>query len=244
MSRNLQLVDKTADEALYHYMQKHNIMLPQNYWQTMLQTLAQGIMEIEVAQILDASLYERNQSRRAYRNGYRNSVWQTQYGDIDIRIPKLRSGTYYPVSLDANEQVLSKFVIKAFLQQTRYEDVENLLAKLSIDALNYQVAEFHEALHDAVISYSRLKISGDKTQFDLMPFTVRGHKRYLAIAISDDKILAYETTTHADEAFWREFVRRLNLTSAQGITYKTIGQLRHIIQLNIKPTQTQMCLVA
>lgn len=58
--------------------------------------LAQGLMELEVSQQIGAERYERSSERSNYRNGYRERLWDTRVGTIDLQIPKLRKGSYMP----------------------------------------------------------------------------------------------------------------------------------------------------
>lgn len=244
MTPHLNIVGKSADDALYYYMRKNRLTLPERFTKPMLEALAQGIMEIEVSRMLEASRYERNNQRRAYRNGYRDSIWQTQFGDITIRIPKLRSGSYYPVTLDANEKQLSKFLIHAFLQQVQFGDIQSLLNALGIDAYPYQIADLQMVLHDTKVSYSHLDDQQSEIEVDAISYDRRGQKHYLALAIDDDEIIAHDTTSYPDEAFWQDFVRRINQGATPNVNYSIVSQIRSIIQLNIKPSTPQLSLVA
>ena len=60
----------------------------------------QQLIELEVAAVLGAERHERSEERLGYRNGYRPRVLTTQVGDIDLRIPKLRSGSFLPSILE------------------------------------------------------------------------------------------------------------------------------------------------
>ena len=62
--------------------------------------LAQELMDAEVSQVTGAGLHERSQSRLTYRNGYREREWDTRVGTIDLQIPKLRQGSYFPSLLE------------------------------------------------------------------------------------------------------------------------------------------------
>ena len=244
VTSHLQLVGKSADEALYHYMRKNRLNLPERFTTPMLEALAQGIMDIEVSNILEASRYERNHQRRAYRNGYRDSIWQTQFGDVAIRIPKLRSGSYYPVVLDAHEKRLAKFLIRTFLQQIKFTDIQALLNDLEIDAYPYQISDLQAILHDVIISHSHSKSGEGEIEIDTISFHRRGQKQYLALAIENDEIIGYDTTAYPDSAFWQDFVRRINHSPTTNVSYTIVSQIRPLIQLNIKPTTPQLSLVA
>ena len=63
--------------------------------------LAQALMEAEVSQQIGAELGERNpEGRSAQRNGYRDRDWETRAGTVELRIPKLRKGSYFPGFLE------------------------------------------------------------------------------------------------------------------------------------------------
>ena len=62
--------------------------------------LAQELMEIEVAQHVGAERYERGAERTGERNGYRDRTWDTRVGSIELRVPRVRDGGYYPALLE------------------------------------------------------------------------------------------------------------------------------------------------
>lgn len=65
-----------------------------------IRVLAQALMETEVAGLIRADRHERNPERRAYRNGYRMRTWDTRVGTIELAIPKVRPGSYFPSLLE------------------------------------------------------------------------------------------------------------------------------------------------
>jgi hypothetical protein len=65
-----------------------------------LKLLAQQLMDVEVTQLVGAGLHERAETRLTYRNGYREREWDTRVGSIELEIPKLRAGTYFPSLLE------------------------------------------------------------------------------------------------------------------------------------------------
>jgi putative transposase len=66
----------------------------------------QQLIELEVAAVLGAERHERSDDRLGYRNGYRPRLLTTQVGDIDLRIPKLRSGSFIPSILEPRRRVV------------------------------------------------------------------------------------------------------------------------------------------
>ena len=65
-----------------------------------LQVVLHAVMDADVSQQIGAGLHERTPDRGDYRNGYRARRWDTRAGTIDLRIPKLRQGSYLPAFLD------------------------------------------------------------------------------------------------------------------------------------------------
>ena len=65
-----------------------------------LKLLAQELMDAEVTQLVGAAPHERTESRLTYRNGYREGEWDTRVGTIELDIPKLRAGSYFPSLLE------------------------------------------------------------------------------------------------------------------------------------------------
>lgn len=62
--------------------------------------LCQALMELEVSRKVGADRYQRTDRRSTYRNGYRDRSWDTRVGTINLRIPKLREGSYFPSLLE------------------------------------------------------------------------------------------------------------------------------------------------
>ncbi len=58
--------------------------------------LSQALMELEVSEHLGAGKHERTESRKGYRNGYRDREWDTRVGTVELAVPKVRDGSYFP----------------------------------------------------------------------------------------------------------------------------------------------------
>jgi transposase-like protein len=65
-----------------------------------IRVLAQALMETEVAGLIGAERYERSGERAGYRNGYRLWTWDTRVGTIELSIPKVKPGSYFPSLLE------------------------------------------------------------------------------------------------------------------------------------------------
>src|SRR5437764_1321378 len=81
--------------------------------------LVQELMEAEVSAQIGAERYARSDERTTQRNGYRTRPWDTRVGTLELALPKLRTGTYFPSWLDARkrgEQALISVVAEAYVQ--------------------------------------------------------------------------------------------------------------------------------
>jgi putative transposase len=93
----------------------------------------QQLIELEVAAVLGAERYERSEDRLGHRNGYRPRVLTTQVGDIDLQIPKLRSGSFLPSILEPRrrvDQALYAVVMEAYVAGVSTRKVDALVAAL------------------------------------------------------------------------------------------------------------------
>ena len=91
----------------------------------------QQLIELEVAAVLGADRHERSEERLGYRNGYRPRVLTTQVGDIDLRIPKLRSGSFLPSILEPRrrvDQALYAVVMEAYVAGVSTRKVDALVS--------------------------------------------------------------------------------------------------------------------
>src|SRR4051794_33735668 len=66
--------------------------------------LAQAVMDLEVRQHVGAAPYERSEDRRGQRNGSRERLWDTRVGTIDLKVPRVRDGSFFPSLLDPRKR--------------------------------------------------------------------------------------------------------------------------------------------
>lgn len=121
------------------------------YLREALRLLAQQFIELEASAVIEASHYERIESRRNYRNGYRQRTWHTTLGEITLYIPKLRRGTFYPAFLEAlrhAEPDLLKLAQAAVQQEVSVFEMIEVARGLRLSVQPAQLAELEEQLHD------------------------------------------------------------------------------------------------
>ena len=96
----------------------------------------QELIELEAAQAIGASRYERTDERTAHRNGARSRLLSTRAGDVELRIPKLRTGSFFPSLLEPRRRIdraLWAVVMEAYVHGVSTRKVDDLVAALGID---------------------------------------------------------------------------------------------------------------
>ena len=104
--------------SLLELLRKSGIDGDVDFLKEALNVLVHALMEVEVAAQIGAERYERNTDRTNHRNGYRHCEWDTRVGTLDLRIPKLRKGTYFPSLLEPRkraEKALLSVVQEAYV---------------------------------------------------------------------------------------------------------------------------------
>ena len=103
-----------------------------------LRVLIQAVMEAEVATKTGASFGERSSERITYRNGYRTRPWDTRVGTLDLQVPKVREGSYFPSLLEPrrrSERALLAVVQQAYVEGVSTRRVENLVQALGCEGI-------------------------------------------------------------------------------------------------------------
>ncbi len=204
-------------DTLLAYLQALDV--DSDYLRAALSLMLELLMELEVSAAIEASPYERNTGRKSYRNGYRERKWQTDLGEISLRIPKLRKGTYYPSfieSLPDTEPLLLALVQDAYVQGVSARNIEDLLRRLGLPATHKsQIADIAERLDDMVYRFRHrpLKSAYSYLLLDRLRLDVRGAEPMsvaIAVGIRENgqkEILGFEVVER--EEFWTGFLRGL-----------------------------------
>ena len=97
----------------------------------------QALIEAEAAEVIGADRYERSASRITHRNGSRSRLLSTKAGDVELRIPKLREGSFFPALLEPRRRIdraLLAVVMEAYVHGTSTRKVDDLVKALGVDS--------------------------------------------------------------------------------------------------------------
>ena len=131
----------------------------------MIDFAAQRLMELEVAALTGAGHGERSPDRLVQRNGYRDRVWETRAGTVELRIPKLRKGSYFPGFLEPRrmaEKALTAVIQEAYIHGISTRSVDDLVKALGMSGISKsQVSRLCEEIDERVQTFLQRPIEGD-----------------------------------------------------------------------------------
>src|ERR1700739_938729 len=126
---------------------------------------AQRLMELEVEGLTGATYGEKSQDRLAQRNGYRDRIWETRAGSVELRIPKLRKGSYFPGFLEPRrtaEKALTAVVQEAYVQGISTRSVDELVKAMGMTGISKsQVSRLCGEIDERVNAFLDRPIEGD-----------------------------------------------------------------------------------
>ncbi len=194
--------------------------------------LCAELMEAEVAAQIGAAHGERTSERITNRNGYRPRGFDTRVGEIELAIPKLRSGTYFPSFLEPRtrgEQALVAVVQEAYVNGVSTRKVDRLVQQLGLAGmskstvsrlcrgLDEQVRAFRERPLEGRYAYLWLDAKIERVR---EPGGVRHKCLVIAYGVHESgrrEVIGLDVGEAETEAFWREFLRSLRARGLQGV---------------------------
>src|SRR5918996_1242641 len=194
--------------------------------------LAQMIMDVEVSSKMGANPYERTETRTAYRNGYRTRAWDTRVGTVELKIPKITAGTYFPSLLDPRwraEKALQAVIVEAYIKGVSTRKVDDLVRALGIDGISKsEVSRICKSLDEDVNAFLTRAIDGEHPYvwLDATFHKVRVLGRVVSVATvvavgvdmdGQRHVLGCETGPSEDHVFWTRFLRDLVKPGLKGV---------------------------
>ncbi|WP_206832802.1 transposase, partial [Alicyclobacillus fructus] len=110
-----------------------------DFLRELMQLVTQFLIDAEAAEKIGAERYERTESRVTQRNGYRSRAWDTRLGTVDLKIPKLRQGSFFPSILEPRrraEQALASVIQEAYVKDVSTRKVDDLVRALGLDGIS------------------------------------------------------------------------------------------------------------
>jgi len=217
---------------LLEYLSKMALEADADFLREGIVVLTRALMELEASQQVGADRYERSKERRTQRNGYRERTWETRVGEIPLRIPKLREGTYYPSFLEPRrpaEQALLGVVQEAYVQGVSTRKVDALVQSLGLEGMDKsKVSRICQELDAVVEEFRNRPLRGEYPYLwlDALYIKVRQNHRIvnmalvIAIGVSatgEREILGMALGASEEAAFWTEFLRALVRRGLQGV---------------------------
>jgi len=125
--------------------------------------VVQQLMEAEVSELIGAERGERSRERLTHRNGYRQRAWQTRAGEIELAIPKIRRGSYFPSFLEPrkrSEQALVAVVQGAYVAGVSTRKVDQLVESLGLRISKSEVSRICQGLDEQVEAFRNRPLEG------------------------------------------------------------------------------------
>jgi len=198
----------------------------------MIQFVAQRLMDMDVETLCGAAYGERSAERANSRNGYRERVWETRAGAVDLKLPKLRSGSYFPGFLEPRrtaEKALAAVIQEAYIQGVSTRSVDDLVKALGMTGISKsQVSRLCGEIDERVGAFLGRPIEGDWPYLwiDATYVKVRQAGRIvsvaviIAVAVNTDgvrEVLGMAVGPSEAETFWTDFLRSLTRRGLRGV---------------------------
>lgn len=205
-----------------------------NVFAELIRTGLQALIEAEATEKLGAGRYERTEQRTTHRNGHRTKTVATTSGDVEVKIPKLRSGSFFPSLLERRRRIdkaLYAVVMEAYVHGVSTRSVDDLVGALGVESgisksevsricagLDAEIARFRErTLTHTTFPYvfldatfCKVRVGAHVVSQALVVATgvsIDGSREVLGTAVGDSE--SYE--------FWREFLVGLRGRGLSGV---------------------------
>jgi putative transposase len=197
-------------------------------------TMLQALIDLEATQVIGAGRYERSESRTTHRNGVRHRILSTKAGDVELAIPKLRKGSFFPSLLEPRRRIdraLLAVIMQVWVEGISTRSVDEVVKALGIDSgiSKSQVSRICAELDCGLAAFRDRGL--DHTTFpyvflDATYVKVRASGRVVSKAViiatgvtttGDREVLGSAVGDSEDETFWTDFLRQLRRRGLNGV---------------------------
>lgn len=199
--------------------------------------LSQALMEMEVEEHVGAARHERSAERVGQRNGYRERSWDTRVGTVELKVPRVRDGGYFPSLLQPRrraERALAVVVQEAYVHGVSTRKVNELVKALGMGGISKsRVSELCEELDEEVERFRNRPLEGSYPYVwvDATYVKARQDGRVVSVAVviavgvkaqtGEREVLGFDVGPSEDGAFWSAFLRSLVARGLSGVRLVT-----------------------
>ncbi len=201
---------------------------------SMLQAFAEALMSAEASMQCQAGYREHSAERVNSRNGYRERRWDTRVGSIDLAVPKLREGSYYPAWLLTHrrraEQALASVIAQAYVEGVSTRRVDDLVKAMGIEGISAsQVSRLAAELDVKVTEFRERPLDAGPYKYvwiDALTQKVREGGRVVNVSVvvatavnieGRREIVGFDVITTETTAGWTGFLRSLVARGLSGV---------------------------
>lgn len=229
----------------------------------LVQKALQELIDAELTQAIGAGPHERTETRTNHRNGARSRVLSTPAGDVELRIPKVREGAFFPSLLEPRRRVdraLWAVIMTAYVTGTSTRKVDDLVKALGVESgiSKSTVSRICEQLDEEVAAFRERSLDHIAFPYVFVDATYLNGRRnhrvvsravVVATAVAADgnrEILDLDVGDTEDEVFWTQFLRRLRKRGLSGVVLvisDAHSGLKTAIRKTFSGTSWQRCRV-
>lgn len=193
---------------------------------------ANRLMELEADGLCNAGRHERAADRINWRNGYRERTWETRAGTVDLKIPKLRKGSYFPIFLEhrrTSERALIAVIQEAYVHGISTRSVDDLVKAMGMTGISKsEVSRVCAEIDERVKAFLDRPLEGDWPYLWLDATYVKARKGgrivsvavIIAVAVNTQgrrEVIGVTVMPSEAEVFWTEFLRSLTRRGLRGV---------------------------
>jgi len=229
----------------------------------LVQKALQELIDAELTQAIGAGPHERTETRTNHRNGARSRVLSTPAGDVELRIPKVREGAFFPSLLEPRRRVdraLWAVIMTAYVTGTSTRKVDDLVRALGVESgiSKSTVSRICEQLDEEVAAFRERSLDHIEFPYVFVDATYLNGRRnhrvvsravVVATAVAADgnrEVLDLDVGDTEDEVFWTQFLRRLRQRGLSGVVLvisDAHSGLKTAIRKTFSGTSWQRCRV-